>query len=85
MDEITVWKASRIREDDPEPHDVLMRIQGDIVDHMPPKTEGLDAVENTYRSQAMLISSALSQLPQGTRWQLLILLMGEMTILYRGK
>lgn len=49
-----------------------------------PRFDSLDEAEAFYQAQAKLIADALGRLPQGTRYQLLILMLQRAQVFYRG-
>jgi hypothetical protein len=62
---------------------VLLRIEGDVGEQMPGGCS-MTSVDDFYRTEAAKINEALSQLPQGTRHRLLVLLLEDHLIFYQG-
>lgn len=54
------------------------------IDQPLPEFESLDGASAFYRAEAAQIAAALKSLPQGTRHQLLLLLLEQAPVFYRG-
>jgi len=76
--EVTVYKAEGLGHC-PEVADVTIHIAGSI-----PPSSSLEQSRALYRVQAQRLRDALYHLPQGTKHQLLILLLQDAESLYRG-
>ena len=78
MIEISVHKAQGLRGDDPQ--SVMIRIDETI-----PVVPTLEAARNMYLNDAQTVMRGLAQLPHGTRYQLLLLMLRDAEIMYRGR
>jgi hypothetical protein len=81
MKAITIHKADRLTSDQDVPSVTL------TIDKSLPHAPGgmtFPEAENLFRSDAEDIRAALRSLPQGTKHQLLLLLLADATVFYRG-
>ena len=83
MKKVFICKASPITADEPV-EGVEIHIEKSIANF--DNAESLEEIENFYKAEAMTIYKALrDSLPQGTRHQLLILMLQGKLELYKGK
>lgn len=81
MKRITLCKASPITRNEPV-EDVEIHIKDELPDY---RDKASREIEKFYRQEALNLSDVLNKhLPQGTRHQLLILLLQDVENLYRG-
>lgn len=77
--EIRVHKAARLLRNEPVEPATLH-----IADELPDELPSLAEAEETFIADAERIEQALRTLPQGTWYQLLLLMLQRAPILYRG-
>jgi hypothetical protein len=81
MKNIIVHKADRLIEDQ-DVESVTLAIDKAIP--RVPSGMSLPDAEDLFRSDAQAIRDALRSLPQGTKYQLLLLLLNDAPVFYRG-
>ena len=81
MKTIEVYKAQATGDEVIESTTLLLH---DEIPQRLPREEGLSS-EDFYKAEAKKIMKALSVLPQGTKYQLLCMMLESAPVMYRGK